>query len=69
MQRNRPLAVNCVIETRIAESFSESDEPVSLNMYVMKLIKTIVPLVNANNSITNAIESDFLACGVPTKKS
>lgn len=37
-------------------------------MYVMKLIMVRVPLRNANNSITIAIKSDFLACGVPTNK-
>lgn len=65
---NTPLAVNCVTETRIDESFSERDEPVSLNMYVMKLIMVNVPLRYANNSITTAITSDFLACGVPANK-
>lgn len=65
---NKALAVNWVIETKIDESFSERYEPVSLNMYVMKLIMVRVPLRNANNSITIAIKSDFLACGVPTNK-
>lgn len=65
IEMNIMLDVICVIETRIDESFSERYEPVSLNTYVMKAIKTRAPFIYANNSITTAIKIDFLACGVP----
>lgn len=65
---NIMLAVICVIETRIDESFSDRYEPVSLNMNVIKAMKTSAPFIYANNVITTASDRDFLAWGVPTKK-
>lgn len=65
---NITLAVICVIETRIDESFSDRYDPVSLNMYVIKAIKTSAPLMYAKNVIATASARDFLAWGVPTNE-
>lgn len=62
------LAAKVMIETKIAESFSDSDEPVSLNINVLKLGIDNTPVKRLKNKLGIVMAKARLACGVPEIK-
>lgn len=56
---------NVTIETKMDEFFSDSDEPVSLNMNVVKLGIANTPVKRLMNKVGIVIAKARFACGVP----
>lgn len=59
------FAAKVTIETKIEEFFSDSDEPVSLNMNVTKLGIDNTPVKRLKNRFGMVIAKARFACGVP----
>lgn len=59
------LATNVVIDTKIDESFSVNDDPVSLKMYVTYEMIEIMPERKLNTNDVKEMKNAFFACGVP----
>lgn len=57
-----------MIDTKMDESFSESDDPVSLNMKVVKLVIDNTPVKRAKNKLGIVMRKALFACGVPEKR-
>lgn len=62
------LPVSCVIEIRIADTFSERIEPVSLKICVTNATRVSVLVREAIVTIESEIMSAFFACGVPKRE-
>lgn len=62
------FAANVIIETKIDELFSESVEPVSLNINVANEGIARTPVNRLNNKLGMVIMNDLFACGVPKNK-
>lgn len=62
------FAVNVMIDTNIDESFSDSDEPVSLKINVVKLVMDNTPVKRLKNKLGMVIRKALFACGVPNRQ-
>lgn len=62
------FAAKVIIATKIAESFSDSDEPDSLNMAVVKFGIDSTPVKRLKNKLGIEMAMARLACGVPKIK-
>lgn len=69
MFRVNKFAANVIIATKMAESFSDSDEPDSLNMAVVKLGIDSTPVKRLKNKLGIVMAKARFACGVPEIKS